>query len=103
MGREGEGGGSRADRAFLAHPKVAEALAMAAGGAEHPKVKKALWVARDQFMEKPDSRVILFTHYRDMATVMERELAAIPGIKPARFVGEASRGGDAGLTQQEQV
>jgi len=104
MRADADHGGSRADRAFLAHPKVAEALAMAAaGGAEHPKVKKALWVVRDQFMAKPDSRVILFTHYRDMATVMERELAAIPGIKPARFVGQASRGGDEGLTQQEQV
>jgi len=38
-----------------------------------------------------------------MATIMERELAKVPGIKPVRFVGQASRGADTGLTQKEQV
>jgi Fanconi anemia group M protein len=99
--REGE---AKADRAFLAHPKVVAALAATAGAtAEHPKVKKALWIVRDQFMAKTDSRVILFTHYRDMAAIMERELAKIPGIKPVRFVGQASRRGDEGLSLKEQV
>jgi len=97
-------GHAKADRAFLAHPKVVAALAATASGSpEHPKVKKALWIVREQFMAKPDSRVILFTHYRDMAAIMERELAKIPGIKPVRFVGQASRRGDEGLSQKEQV
>lgn len=96
-------GGSRADRTFLKHPKIVEALALAAGGgAEHPKLKKAVWVVREQFMRNPDSRVILFTHYRDMATVMERELARLPGVRPVRFVGQASHGADEGLSQKEQ-
>lgn len=104
MRESADAGGSRADRAFLKHPKVVEALASAAsGGAEHPKLKKAVWVVREQFMRNPDSRVILFTHYRDMATVMERELARLPGVKPIRFVGQATRGEDTGLTQKEQV
>ena len=103
VGRMGEGD-SRANRAFLRHPKVAEALALSAAEApEHPKVRKAVWKVREQFRQKPDSRVIVFTHYRDMATVMERELARVPGIKPVRFVGQASRGGDEGLSQKEQV
>jgi Fanconi anemia group M protein len=104
MQKSADSGGSRADRAFLKHPMVAEALTLAGGeGAEHPKLKKAVWVVREQFMKKPDSRVILFTHYRDMATVMERELARLPGVKPVRFVGQASRGEDIGLSQKEQV
>jgi len=99
--REGQ---TKADRAFLAHPKIVAALAATAEGSpEHPKVKKALWIVREQFMAKADSRVILFTHYRDMAAIMERELAKIPGIKPVRFVGQASRRGDEGLSQKEQV
>jgi len=103
VGRMKDEDGSRADRAFRAHPKVAQALALAAGEQkEHPKVSRALWAVRDQFMKNADSRVILFTHYRDMATIMERELAKIPGIKPIRFVGQASRGDDIGLTQKEQ-
>ena len=103
VGRLGEGD-SRANRTFLKHPKVAEALALAASeGAEHPKIRKAAWKVREQFIKKPDSRVIVFTHYRDMATVMERELTRLPGIKPVRFVGQATRGEDVGLTQKEQV
>ena len=96
-----EDGGSRADRSFLNHPKIVQALALA-GSAEHPKVRRALWAVREQFIQKPDSRVILFTHYRDMATVMDRELRKLPGIRPARFVGQASRGEDVGLSQREQ-
>ena len=104
VGRMREDGGSRADRTFLKHPKIAEALALAASAdKEHPKVNRALWTVREQFLRKPDSRVILFTHYRDMASVMERELGKLPGIHAVRFVGQASRGGDEGLTQKEQV
>jgi len=95
---------SRADRQFLNRPEVAKTRALAAGAnAEHPKVKKVLWVVREQFLKKPDSRVILFTHYRDTSELMVRELAALPGIKAVRFVGQATRGNDVGLTQKEQV
>ena len=95
---------SRADRQFLGNPNVVKARGLAAGTeSEHPKVKKVLWVVRDQFLRKPDSRVILFTHYRDMSEIMVRELSALPGIKPARFVGQATRGDDVGLKQKEQV
>ena len=95
---------SRADRQFLNRPEVAKARALAAGAtSEHPKVNKVLWEVRRQFTTKPDSRVILFTHYRDTSELMVRELAALPGIKPARFVGQATRGEDVGLKQKEQV
>ena len=95
---------SRADRQFLARPEVATARRLAAdSNSEHPKVKKVLWVAREQFLRKSDSRVIVFTHYRDMSEQIVRELATIPGIRPARFVGQATRGADVGLTQREQV
>ena len=47
--------------------------------------------------------MILFTHYRDTSELMVRELAALPGIKAVRFVGQATRGNDVGLTQREQV
>lgn len=97
-------GTSRADRAFFAHPKITSAIAIAADSSpEHPKVKKALWIVREQFLANADSRVILFTHYRDMAAIMERELSKIPGIRPVRFVGQASRQGDEGLSQKQQV
>ncbi len=95
---------SRADAQFLKHEKVQQALRIARQtDAEHPKLKKAAWVVRDQFLRKPDSKVIVFTHYRETAELMTRELAKIPGLRPARFVGQASRGTDEGLRQKEQV
>ncbi len=96
--------GSRASRQFLTHPNVVKARELAAGAkSEHPKVNKVLWVLREQFLRKPDSRVILFTHYRDTSDIMVRELAAVPGVRPVRFVGQATRGDDVGLKQKEQV
>ena len=95
---------NRADRQFLNRPEVAKARRLAAEAkAEHPKVKKVLWAVREQFLRKPDSRVIVFTHYRDTSEIMVRELRTVPGIKPVRFVGQATRGDDVGLKQREQV
>src|SRR3989475_10426392 len=95
---------SRADRQFLSRPEVLKARQLASESkTEPPKVRKVLWTVRDQFLKKPDSRVIVFTHYRDMAEQVSRELATLPGIRPARFVGQATRGDDVGLKQREQV
>ena len=95
---------SRADRQFLSRPEVLKARQLASESkTEHPKVRKVLWAVREQFLKKPDSRVIVFTHYRDMSEQVTRELATLPGIRPARFVGQATRGDDVGLKQREQV
>jgi len=95
---------SRADTQFIKHAKVREAIKIALEtSAEHPKLKKTAWVVRDQFMAKPDSKVIVFTHYRETSDTVTRELSKIPGIKPVRFVGQSSKGEDVGLKQREQV
>ena len=95
---------SRADVQFLKHAKVQEAVKLAREtSVEHPKLKKTAWIVREQFMQKPDSKVIVFTHYREMSELVTQELAKLPGIKPVRFVGQASRGEDVGLKQKEQV
>ncbi|HEY5538059.1 MAG TPA: DEAD/DEAH box helicase [Thermoplasmata archaeon] len=95
---------SRADRQFLKNPKVVEARDLARREtAEHPKVKKVMWTVREQFLRNPGSRVIVFTHYRDTSDLVVRELATLPGVRPVRFVGQATRDGNVGLKQREQV
>lgn len=97
-------GASRADKQMLKNKWVKEAVAKALGTeVEHTKVKKILWVVRDQLMQKPDARIIVFTHYRDTSEIITRELSRIPGVRPARFVGQATKGDDRGLKQKEQV
>jgi len=95
---------SKADTQFLKHAKVREAIRLAnESEVEHPKLAKTGWVVREQFMQKPDSKVIVFAHYRETADRLTQDLARIPGIKAVRFVGQASRGEDIGLSQKEQV
>ena len=95
---------SNADVQFLKHAKVQEAMKVARGTSdEHPKINKTLWVVREQFLAKPDSKIIVFTHYRDTADRMTQEIAKLPGIRPVRFVGQSTRGEDVGLSQKEQV
>ncbi|HYU06608.1 MAG TPA: helicase-related protein [Thermoplasmata archaeon] len=95
---------SKADVQFLKHAKVQGAMKLArATDVEHPKLAKTAWVAREQFMKKADSKIIVFAHYRDTADRVTQDLARIPGVRPMRFVGQASRGEDIGLSQKEQV
>jgi Fanconi anemia group M protein len=98
-----KGATSKADVQFLKHAKVQEAIQLAeATEVEHPKLAKTAWIVREQLMGKPDSKVIVFAHYRGTADRVTQELARIPGVRPMRFVGQASRGDDIGLSQREQ-
>jgi len=95
---------TKADVQFLKHAKVQEAIQLAeATEVEHPKLAKTGWIVRKQFMEKPDSKIIVFAHYRQTADRITQELSRIPSVRPMRFVGQASRGEDIGLSQKEQV
>src|SRR2546428_802079 len=95
---------TKADVQFLKHAKTQEAIQLAeATEVEHPKLAKTGWIVRKQLMEKADSKVIVFAHYRQTADRITQELARIPSVKPMRFVGQASRGEDIGLSQKEQV
>ncbi|MGQ0797067.1 MAG: helicase-related protein, partial [Methanobacteriota archaeon] len=104
FGRMAANGKSRADVQFLKHEKVVAAIKLAEEtDVEHPKIHKTLWVVRDELMRKPDAKIIVFTHYRDTSDRVTQELARVPGVRPVRFVGQASRGEDIGLSQKEQV
>jgi Fanconi anemia group M protein len=94
---------SKADVQFLKHAKVQEAIKLARESeVEHPKLAKTGWVVREQFLRKPESKVIVFANYRETADRLTQALARIPGLRPMRFVGQASRGEDIGLSQKEQ-
>jgi len=100
---DGEGH-SKADVQFRKNANVIEARRIALeADVEHPKLAKTAWVVREQFMRKRDSKIIVFAHYRETADRVTGELAKIPSVRPVRFVGQASRGEDLGLSQREQV
>lgn len=73
------------------------------GRVDNPKLKEAKRVILDQLSRDPESKIIVFTHYRDSASQVADELSKIEGVKPEKFVGQSNRGRDKGLTQKEQA
>jgi Fanconi anemia group M protein len=100
---EGKEGG-RADRILLHNPNFIDAVLYAKDcKVEHPKISKLLQVVGKQFEKKSGSTIIVFTHYRDTAEEVVELLSKYEGIRPVRFIGQAVKRGDRGLTQKEQV
>ncbi len=97
-------GGSAASRSLSRDPDFLEAYGLAkATRASHPKVEVAAKLVKRSLDAHPDGRIIVFAHYRETGEVLLRRLSAVEGAKPVRFTGQATRGDDVGLTQEEQV
>jgi Fanconi anemia group M protein len=94
---------TRAARALLRDARVDEALRLlATARAEHPKMRRVAVLLQEQLRAKPGGRAIVFAHYRDTAEVLLDELSRVEGLRPVRFVGQATKGEDKGLSQKEQ-
>jgi ERCC4-related helicase len=95
-----------AQRAFLGDPDVIEVQRrLDRLTLEHPKLAKTVEIVANELRQKPDARVIVFGQYRDTVDRLVGELEKLgdPGVRPARFVGQATHGRDIGLSQKEQV
>lgn len=69
---------------------------------EHPKLDKLEVIVDAQLARTSDSRIMIFTRFRDTAKLLEKTLSTTPRARPVRFIGQATRAGDRGLTQKEQ-
>ena len=100
----GSKGGSKATRRLMTDPRLTHAIEVAAAADElNPKTEKVKEIVAEQLQAKPGSKIIVFTNYRDTAEVVSKALAEIEGVKPVRFVGQASKLNDKGLSQKKQV
>ena len=70
-------------------------------GVDHPKMEKLKELIGKQLERKPDSKIIVFTNYRDTGRKIVEELRAM-GVSAERFIGQASRANDRGMSQREQ-
>lgn len=99
----GEKGGSKASRDLVKDARFQQARTLLYGmELDHPKLEKLVPILRQQFLAKPDSRIIVFTHYRDTCDIVTQMFEKIEGFRPVRFVGQATKGEDIGLNQKEQ-
>jgi Fanconi anemia group M protein len=97
-------GSSKADKKLYGDRKIQAAIELARDlEIEHPKVEKVLNVVQNQLRRKPSSRIIVFTNYRDTCQLVVDRLKKVTEASPVRFVGQASRGEDKGLSQKKQV
>jgi Fanconi anemia group M protein len=97
-------GGSKASRDIIKDPNVLEAIAyVKALKIEHPKIQEIVTIVKEQFTLKKESKIIVFTHYRDTSLYVLKQLEKIPIAKPVRFIGQAGKENDKGLTQKEQI
>ncbi len=68
---------------------------------DHPKIAKLKEIVEREFKEKPKSRIIVFSHFRETVTNICKMLNSIDGVNARVFVGQARRE-EGGLTQREQ-
>ena len=70
---------------------------------EHPKMPLLIEEVENQVKQHPNSKVLIFTQYRDTASHLVDQLKEKSGLTVERFVGQASKQDDPGLSQDEQA
>ncbi len=97
---------SRSSAGLAKDPRVIEALQLCEENMkeDHPKNEALREIVAQQLLEKSDSKLIVFTQFRDSADFIVEGLRTIPNTSPVRFVGQATKSTeDLGLSQEEQV
>ncbi len=98
---------SRATSMFLSSTEMVQVRELAeelnAKGIIHPKFLALKETLERQFEFFPESRAIVFNHYRDSIRRLTQELNKIAGIRAERFVGQAAKGEEKGMSQKEQA
>ncbi len=96
--------GSKASRRIMQDPGFLQVVdALHNLEVEHPKPAAVKRILREQIAAKPESRIMVFTNYRDTATSLLSFLKDEPAIRAVRFVGQSSRDDDQGLSQKKQA
>ncbi len=100
--------GSKAAKRLLKDDRFVDAMSMAASyEGEHPKLNAVIQILQDEFRVNPNTRIIVFTNYRDTAEMIISGLqdrnSEEEGIRAVKFIGQATKAEDKGLKQKEQV
>lgn len=105
MGKEAVSkGSSKASRTIMSDGNILEAVAYVKSlNVEHPKMQEIVKIVKQQLEIKTDSKIIVFTHYRDTSSYVVKLLENVENAQPVRFIGQAGKDGDKGLTQKQQA
>ncbi len=95
---------SKANRLIVDDPEVVQAFHVARHDeSENPKMGRVEALVQEQLQKDPNSKVIVFTHYRTTCESVSNRLSDLEGVSPVVFVGQGKRKGQGGLTQKQQA
>lgn len=70
----------------------------------HPKYQVLLKVITDELKISPNSLILVFVKLRDSLKTIVHRLGQVGGVRPVRFVGQATKSDDdKGLSQKKQI
>lgn len=94
---------NKAAKTFINDPRVVDVLSRLVDheGSSHPKIEALVKILDHELGRKPGQLVIVFAQYRDTIASIVRALGAA-GIRAEKFVGQADREGDKGMSQDSQ-
>ena len=80
---------------------------MVVGKIEHPKIEEIMRIIKKELSENQKSKIIIFTQFRDTASIVSRYLKEFGIGNPKIFVGQAKKSSieknkSSGLSQKEQ-
>lgn len=96
--------GTKAGKRLAADPLFGEIIDEISSwkGEIHQKPDITANIVEDQLKNFPDSRIIIFANYRDSVSLLEDYLRG-KGIDCKKFIGQASRDSEKGLSQKKQI
>ncbi len=68
---------------------------------EHPKIEKILEIVKREIKKNSKAKILIFTQFRETATILSKKLNELKEISSKVFVGQAKKNGS-GLSQKEQ-
>ncbi len=80
---------------------IQKTKALYEAGVEHPKLAALTKLVTDEISAKSDTKLIIFTQYRDSGVKIISELNRIQGVTAKLFVGQAKKM-DTGMSQKKQ-
>jgi Fanconi anemia group M protein len=92
--------GGKAAKTIVSDRRFKEVLRISQNtNAEHPKISKAMSLVSMIMTDDPDSKVLVFSQYRDTCDLLVSKISQIPGARVGKLVGQAN----GGLKQKEQI
>ncbi|MCL2607242.1 MAG: DEAD/DEAH box helicase family protein [Methanomassiliicoccaceae archaeon] len=66
---------------------------------EHPKISRVMSLVSKEINYRPESKVIVFSHYRNTCELLVEKLSGINGVSVGKLIGQSA----GGLKQREQT